>query len=114
MRLWQIPPIVLCNKHLCGEHVECHMFVGTLNKGISVQGYLDKGLLEIHNLKYRHDILAEEMLRRGMKHFSPLPFFSPVVAGHIDIVYNLNDLMLRCVDCRQRIIHYQNKIPFSL
>ena len=32
MRMWMIDPTMLCTKHLLGEHVELHMFVGTINK----------------------------------------------------------------------------------
>ena len=36
MRMWMIDPKLLCRKHLLGEHLEIHMFVGTINKGINV------------------------------------------------------------------------------
>lgn len=56
-----INPKTMCRKHRLGEHVECHMFVGTIRRGRNVRGYLQKGLLEIHNIQKRHDELAEEM-----------------------------------------------------
>lgn len=43
MRQWLVDPRCLCDKHLLGEHVEHHMFIGTLRKNKSIQGYLDKG-----------------------------------------------------------------------
>jgi hypothetical protein len=49
-----VNPKIMCRQHLLGEHVEIHMFIGTLNRKKSVKGYLEKGLLEIHNLYARH------------------------------------------------------------
>ena len=36
MRMWNVDPKLMCNKHLLGEHVEMHMFFGTIQKGISM------------------------------------------------------------------------------
>jgi hypothetical protein len=30
MRMWMVPPKVMCRKHLLGEHVEIHMLAGSL------------------------------------------------------------------------------------
>ena len=46
MRMWNVNPKTLCRKHLLGEHLEIHMFVGSINKKISMKGYLEKGFLE--------------------------------------------------------------------
>ena len=73
MRMWKVRPGFLCNKHLLGEHVEMHMFAGVLRKGMGVSGYATKGLVEVHNIRKRHDALALKMLRRGMHHRSPPP-----------------------------------------
>ena len=102
MRMWNINPKKMCNQHLLGEHVECHMFVGTLNKGIPVKGYLDKGLLEIHNLRKRHDQIAKEMGRRGMKHNSKLSKFKEIKMGKINSKQNMIELNKRCKECRKR------------
>jgi len=84
MRLWLVNPKIMCRKHLLGEHLECHMFVGTLNKGISVEGYVSKGLLETSKLKERHDALAYEIISRGYKHNSPLKEFKDIGVGEIN------------------------------
>ena len=102
MRMWMTNPSKMCRKHLLGEHVECHMFVGTIKKGISIKGYLEKGLLETHNLQKRHDELAKEMTERGYKHNSVLECCFPEM-GNIDVKYNEEDLKRRCLDCRGRI-----------
>ncbi len=96
-----IEPSLLCKKHLLGEHCEIHMFIGTLNKGISIHGYLKNGLLEIHNLKSRHASLVKEMKRRGIKHRSILPTFEEKVQGNIDKDKNMKELSKRCKECRK-------------
>ena len=73
MRMWMVDPSLLCRKHLLGEHVECHMFVGTINKNISIKGYIEKGLCEPDKLEFRHNQLSEEMIKRGYNHLSELP-----------------------------------------
>jgi hypothetical protein len=102
MRMWNIDPEKMCNQHLLGEHVECHMFVGTLNKNKSVKGYLDKGLVEIHNIKKRHKELVNEMKNRGMNHKSELPYYKKQKIGFVNINKNEKDLFKRCDKCRRR------------
>jgi len=72
MRMWMVAPDLLCRKHLCGEHVECHMFLGTIKKRKKVTGYLNNNLFEPELLKERHDELANEMVRRGYTHNTPI------------------------------------------
>ena len=33
MRDWKVNPKLLCRQHLLGNHLEVHMFVGTLRRG---------------------------------------------------------------------------------
>ena len=103
MRMWMLPPEIMCRKHLLGEHVEMHMLVGTLQKGISVQGYIDNQLVELEHIRERHEQLVKEMLHRGYNHKSPLPDYPEVSGGVVDRVENLRDLAERCPDCRLRI-----------
>jgi hypothetical protein len=81
-----------------------HMFVGTIRRGHSVRGYLEKGLLEIHNLYCRHEILAKEMKRRNYKHNSRIDpeWKSAKTEGCIDKVKSLEELFSRCSKCRMR------------
>ena len=103
MRIWNINPELLCDQHLIGEHHEAHTFVGCILVNRSLNGYIEKGLVEIHNLQSRHDSLASEMLRRGFNHYSPLAQFNPVKQGSIDTAKSLSDLTSRCEDCKRRI-----------
>lgn len=98
MRMWMVPPIYLCNKHLLGEHVETHMFVGHLKLGRRLGAYAS--LCEPHRLVERHDELAAELRARGFIHKSPLEFeYSGTEVGHVDIDRSIADLRARCPDC---------------
>jgi hypothetical protein len=107
-----VNPKILCNQHLLGEHVELHMFVGTINKGITVNGYVENNLLEYKNIHERHTELVNEMERRGMNHQSPLP---KVLGSHlpdsvkfsqIDRKMAKDELISRCKDCRERLAEF--------
>ncbi len=101
MRMWMVNPKIMCRQHLLGEHVEIHMFVGTLSRGKSVKGYLEKGLLEVHNLYWRHEELVEEMKRRGTAHHGREMEICRK-AGAIDRKKNLEELLKRCSRCKRR------------
>lgn len=102
MRMWMVDPKIMCRQHLLGEHVECHMFAGTLAKGKSIQGYLDKGLVEVGSLSSRHDDLAKEMAWRGYSHNSPMPVIHCPEMGSVDEICSLKDLLGRCPECMAR------------
>lgn len=108
MRMWKVNPRVMCSKHLRGEHVEMHMFVGTINKGISIKGYIAKGLVEVEHIRKRHDEIAEELVRRGGCHQSPLPNFESRVIGRVSTEDNLRELARRCSECRRLQEEYEN------
>jgi len=99
--MWNVDVSKMCKNHLLGEHLEMHMFVGSINKGTSMDGYLEKGLLEIHNLKNRHKELVTEMLNRGYVHKSPLPALHKIIKnGIVDIEKNKKNLHDRCKECK--------------
>lgn len=106
MRMWMVDPKVMCRQHLLGEHVELHMFVGTLNKGISVAGYLADNLMEPASLEARHGELVAEMTRRGYNHKSPLPAARALppkdAAVRIDAAASQAELLRRCPACAKR------------
>lgn len=110
MRMWMVEPRHMCRKHLMGEHVEMHMFLGSMLKGVSMRGYCANNLMEPEQLKARHDALAVEMERRGYTHNShmdqcdfeyglyQMPRDLQVVK--IDPVPAAADLFSRCEVCR--------------
>lgn len=106
MRQWMVDPRIMCRKHLLGEHVEHHMFIGAINKGISVAGYLRDNLLEPESLYTRHAELVKEMESRGYNHKSPLPDHIPLAPDASIVKINkyasLVDLLIRCPECRSR------------
>ena len=99
----------MCRQHLLGEHVEIHMFIGTVNRKKSAKGYLQKGLLEVHNLFSRHNELVEEMKRRGYKHQSEVEeeWKTAIRAGLIDRKRNFEELINRCSKCKGRYLELQ-------
>jgi hypothetical protein len=111
MRMWLVNPRIMCRQHLLGEHVELHMLCGTLRKGISVQGYIDDGLVNLLQIHRRHRYLVREMTRRGYNHKSPLPAgIRQIVArdyyqntGEVNVEANMQELARRCKECRALI-----------
>jgi len=103
MRMWKVNPKLMCRKHLLGEHLEMHMFVGCLKKGKSLVGYIKKELVELHFLVARHHQLATEMVQRGYNHNSPIGGFPHRVGGKVDTNKSLKELSKRCPECRRLI-----------
>ena len=102
--MWMVNPRIMCREHLLGEHVEIHMFIGSINRGKSVKGYLEKGLLEVHNLYSRHEDLIREMKRRQYNHNSEVDekWKFAEKAGVIDKENNFSELLSRCSKCKKR------------
>jgi hypothetical protein len=102
MRMWMVPPATMCRKHLLGEHVEIHMLAGALSRGRSVQGFLERGLLEPQHMRSRHAALSREMKIRGYSHASPLPTvkISTHDIGHVSIRKSARNLAARCEECK--------------
>lgn len=108
-RMWGVDPRLLCDQHLLGEHVEMHMFLGGIRKAHSVQGYIDRGIVDPHRVWARHEALVVEMQRRGVHHRSPmvltvedLAAIAALPAAIIDAEANLAELARRCERCRDR------------
>lgn len=75
MRVWDLPPKMLCRKHLLGEHRELHAIYSILSnnkKGYSRHPETLRWLGKLPALKKRHEFLTLEMINRGYKHKSPL------------------------------------------
>lgn len=121
MRMWMVPTSCLCRKHLLGEHVEIHMFIGAINNIKVLDGYINSKLLFPSEIEFRHNQLVEEMENRGYKHNSPLPEIEaksyyewllrhrPTFDAKKDVKMNLNILWHRCLECRERINYYKER-----
>jgi len=108
MRLWMVNPKFLCRKHLMGEHLESHMFVGSLNKGTSLNGFVKGGLVDVSKIQSRHDELAKEMVERGYNHKSQIQEIVVDIPKNyyiskVNVEANIEDLKTRCPDCNKRI-----------
>lgn len=105
--MWMVNPLLLCRQHLQGQHVECHMFAGSIKKRINLQGYVDNNLLELDALFWYHDQCANELIRRNYNHKSPLITFDFKEYILDDYILNskvnkpkaLKSLLLRCNEC---------------
>ena len=106
MRMWMVNPELMCRKHLLGEHVEVHMMVGSLRRGRSIAGHLDRGQLEPRAAKSRHRALTVEMRSRGYRHVSPLPGHGRLTVkqqtAKVDAAWSLAELRRRCAECARR------------
>ena len=101
--MWDVDPSKMCRKHLLGEHVEMHMFAGTIKKGISIQGYIERGLVNPFWITLRHEQLSEEMTKRGYNHLSDLDFSSyGLELIPVDIKKSAQELRRRCPECKKR------------
>lgn len=110
MRMWMVDPKIMCRKHLMGEHVEIHMIVGSLIKGRSIQGFIDNNCID-YAIYSRHANLAEEIIRRGYKHNSPLlwleNFGEKMNFAKVNQKQSLKDLLARCPECKDRYFKQQ-------
>lgn len=111
MRMWMVDPRILCQKHLCGEHVEMHMFLGSLKKGKKIDGFLKNNCFQPRSLFQRHEDLKLEMINRGYNHQSDiceqececvLDLPDEKQYWEIDKKAALKDLLDRCPECRKR------------
>ena len=109
MRMWHVNPKVMCRQHLLGEHVEMHMFVGTIAKGVSIKGYAEQGLVDTRLIQARHDCLAAEIEQRGYDHHSPMLYQDSLAAGAVDMRLSEAELLKRCPECRARYQQLQAK-----
>jgi hypothetical protein len=75
VRIWDVPPALLCRQHLLGEHRELHglwNIVSQGKRGYSRHPETRRWEGKLGALFARHNALVEEMQRRGYRHNSPL------------------------------------------
>ena len=113
MRMWMVDPQIMCRQHLLGEHKELHMLVGSVRRGRSLRGHIEKGQLQLSALHSRHEALAAEIERRNWDHSSPLLETAsergywltevaqkqPLNGGEVDAEASRELLITRCSDC---------------
>ena len=107
MRMWMLPPHLMCTKHRVGEHGEIHKHLPSLRRGIKITGrFFPIIQIELCSIQQRHDELA-----KTMNHKSPLidlPDFEQIYPKYfhlkVDIHLNARDLAARCPECRHLLM----------
>ena len=75
MRVWDLPVEHLCNKHLLGQHLEVHTMHSVIvnnKRGYARHPETMRWRDRTSELRLVHDLTAQEMLKRGMRHKSPV------------------------------------------
>ena len=75
MRIWDLPPSLLCINHLLGEHRELHAMwtvITEKKKGYSKHPETIRWQGKLKAMYLRHEELVTEMTFRGYNHHSPL------------------------------------------
>ena len=110
MRMWMVNPKLLCRKHLLGEHGEIHKHRHNFVKQHSISKRVSPVVqIEPVSMKWRHDELAAEMLRRGFNHHSP--FEQPDISylpevernAKVNLSISYDDLRERCPECTKNM-----------
>lgn len=110
MRMWMINPVLLCDKHLLGEHGEIHKFRHVFVKKWSISGRISPVVqIQPKSMAKRHKELAEEMTKRKFNHNSP--YVQPDISylpknertAEVDKAISVRDLRIRCSDCKKII-----------
>lgn len=73
MRVWDLPPGILCRQHLLGEHREIHCIFNVIlrgRKGYCNHPEIKRWVGKLGALKNRHDLVVQEMKKRGYGHYS--------------------------------------------
>jgi hypothetical protein len=109
--MWNVEPKHMCNQHILGEHLEMHMFIGTMKKGTSLKGFINKGLVDLTLVGLRHDELVKEMKKRGINHKTPIPDYTDLLivyeeCGKVDVLESQRILFSRCPECFKRFKEY--------
>jgi hypothetical protein len=95
MRIWDISPNKLCNKHLLGEHSELHAIWSVITndkKGFANHPETLRWKGKLKALYLRHEQQIKEMENRGFNHNSPLDInFAIGCSVQKDFVDSLQD-----------------------
>jgi hypothetical protein len=111
MRVWDLPPELLCPRHLLAEHFEIHTIWSVLTRGLKGWAHHPETLRwrgRLRALYLRHEADAAEMTRRGYHHKSPLDeALATGEAGQAEFVdapeEQVRLLRERCEGCRANL-----------
>ena len=116
MRMWMTDPSWMCNQHLLGSHLELHMFIGAIDRGTKMDGYIDNNLLEPLSIASYHKLISDEMVSRGMNHKSPLNNTTDVIGKlpfnqllkKVNREKSVMELLTRCPKCFMKFLEKEN------
>jgi hypothetical protein len=102
MRIWDIEPQELCRQHLLGEHRELHGLWNIITQGKTGYARHPETMRWVGKqtaLYARHEMLVQEMGRRGYSHNTPLDAKLAVGKSVQDVFINTLDeqRLLRCI-----------------
>lgn len=103
MRMWMLSPRLLCNKHLLGQHVELHMLNGCLVRKKSLDGYINKHIIEPQSIQKYHNKIVDEMELRNFNHKTPIGKSVTDLYCKVDLLESMFELLHRCENCKARI-----------
>ena len=109
MRIWDISPSLLCRQHLLGEHRELHAVWSVITKkkkGYSKHPETIRWVGKLSALYIRHNLLIQEMKKRGYIHKSDL-------SKHLAIGSNKQSVFINTVDEQIEILTKKNCNCFS-
>jgi len=112
MRVWDIPPNYLCDKHLLGQHLEIHTMHSVIingKKGYAKHPETMRWRGHEDELRGVHEATAKEMITRGFNHKSPLAgsYVSQVsVLGIVDPIWRqIEELRRKYCNCNIEAIY---------
>lgn len=115
MRMWMLPTVCLCRKHLLGEHSEIHKHRHVFVKKYSITGRIIPVVqISPYLMENRHTELVNEMLKRGYNHKSEytlpeLDYLSDEQKyAQVDLNISIKDLFERCPECKSLIEQNDN------
>ena len=97
----------MCQQHRLGEHVEAHMFVGSMCKGISFDGYYENHLFFGPKVLWtRHELLARTFESHQSSLVVPSEWPNSLYYPNIELTPELIEestfeLIRRCFKCNQ-------------
>jgi hypothetical protein len=109
MRVWDIPPSELCNRHLVGEHAEIHAVWSVITgnkKGYASHPEVERWRGNLSALARRHFQVAAEMSLRGFRHSSPTRPEVEGDPGPVELIASVDEqrqiLLAKSCDCLLR------------
>lgn len=117
MRLWLVRPELMCKQHLSGEHLECHMFYGSMEGERTLNGFYEARIFfGPRFLKQRHSEIRRYLpghktpmeMNKTITHLASringrLRYFYPDrLPTEEDIKQSRLTLITRCRTCRKK------------